>query len=123
MLAIEGQFIPPAAGKKGKDRMKAVATIKTARQAGIWIGMAQRYGLPLYLHKGEPAIPPVTWRAAVWGGRYTEAEAKEHAVAVTARVWGVRILKTHHHTAEALWIAKYGQLELEILHRQTGLGL
>lgn len=121
VLAIEGQFIPPDGGAGGRHRAHAASSLLTARCAGVWIGLAERYGLPAYQHKGEPAIPPQTWRAGVWGGRWTTEAAKRHAVELAAQLWGIRILKTHHHTAEAAWIGLYALEELRAQASQQQL--
>jgi len=109
-LAIEGQFIPDAAGKGDRQRHMANSALVTARMAGIWIGICQAHGLEVLNMDG---IAPVAWRSAVWGGRWTTEQAKRHSVEMAASVWGVRILKTHHHTAEAMWIASYAWTELQ----------
>jgi Holliday junction resolvasome RuvABC endonuclease subunit len=114
MLAIEGQFVANKAQKGGKDRAKAVRTLITARHAGIWIGVCQEHGLPVYEINGEPGIQPVTWRSAVWGGQWTTEQAKIHAVETVKNLWGIRILKTYHHTAEAIWIGMYAATELRV---------
>jgi hypothetical protein len=103
-LAIEGQYLPDAAGKGQKHRMQAVSTLTLCQMAGIWMGISQVHGAEML--SGGP-IAPVTWRSAVWGGRWTTEQAKRHAVEMAAATWGIRILKSHHHEAEAMWIASY----------------
>ena len=110
MLAIEGQFIPNTAGKGGAERHMANSALVTARMAGIWIGVCQAQGLKTFNADG---IAPTTWRSKAWGGRYTSEQAKRHSVEMAASAWGIRVLKTHHHTAEAMWIASYAWTELK----------
>lgn len=120
-LAVEGQFLKDSAGRKGKDRAKAVSTLITARHAGMWIGLCQASGMRVYHHKGEPAIDSQVWRAAVWGGRWTTAQAKVYAVKMANHTWGCEILKSHDHEAEAIWIGKYVSDILRIEDRQKKL--
>lgn len=110
IVAIEGQFLPDAAGKGQRHRMQAVSTLITSRMAGIWMGVCQAHGLEVFNADG---IAPVTWRSAVWGGRWTTEQAKRHSVEMAASAWGIRVLKSHHHTAEAMWIASYAWTELQ----------
>jgi hypothetical protein len=119
-VAVEGQFIPPAAGKGGEQRSHAVSSLLTARHAGIWIGVAQAHGLDVFEHQDEPAIPPNVWRAAVWGGRWRTEQAKRHAVELTRLSWGIDIPRTQHHTAEAIWIGLYaiGELRARAMQQQ-----
>lgn len=118
-VAVEGQFLRNAAGRGGADRAKAISTLATARIAGWWEGAAVALGATLFCDGG---ISPNTWRAAVWGGRWTSEQAKVHAVRMAAFAWDIQILKTHHHTAEALWIASYAHGEL-VASTQVSLGL
>jgi len=119
VLAVEGQFVPSKAGQGQSDRHKAVAILKTSQSAGMWIGIAGAKGAALFDPDG---IQPSVWRAAVWGGRWTTAQAKRHAVEMAAHTWGIRVLRTHHHTAEAMWIASYAWGELRAKARQEGIG-
>lgn len=115
-LAIEGQFIPREGGVHDKQRSHAIDALETARHAGGWLYVAQRYGLPVYRHKGQPTIPPGVWRRGIYGRaapRRAE-QAKRVAIEVAARVYETKILRTHHHTAEAILIAAYAADELYI---------
>lgn len=137
VLAIEGQFLPDESGKsivKGrgkesaKDRHKAVSSLKTALYAGMWIGICQEHGIDVFKHEDkrgrrELTIPPVTWRSKVWGGRWTNEQAKKHAVEMANAVWNITVLKTHHHEAEAMWIAEYALRELRQKQLQAAMWL
>lgn len=118
VLAVEGQFLKDAAGRGGADRAKALGTLKTARMRGMWECMAEQDDVELFAEDGVQAN---VWRSATWGGRWTHEQAKVHAVEMALHTWGIRILKTHHHTAEALWIASYAHGELAAQRRQGTL--
>lgn len=112
VLAVEGQFLKRHTGEKGKDRMLGVSTLETARYRGAWIGVCERYGLPVFEHKGKQWIPANVWRASQWGGTWSTERAKIHAVNQAEQRWGIRVPITHHHTAEAIFIALHAQHEL-----------
>lgn len=122
-LAIEGQFILQGGGKGGDKWGSSLATLKTARHAGIWIGVAQSLGMPVFEHNGEPSIQPQTWRGRVWGGRWSTDEAKAEAIRRAETAWGIVVQAGRHHTAEAMWIAKYVQTVTAAQRRQPELGL
>lgn len=115
LLAIEGQFVLDGGGKGEKNHCKSLSTLKTAKVAGIWIGVAQFLGWQVM-----DDIQPSTWRSAVWGGRWTTEQAKRHAVEMCLLAWGVRILSTHHHTAEAAWIAEYARKQTQFEQLKLG---
>jgi hypothetical protein len=77
--------------------------------------------MPVFEHVEQPVVQPQIWRAAVWGGRWRTEQAKRHALVMAERCWGIRILKTHHHTAEAIWIGLYALGELRAREQQQGL--
>lgn len=110
VLGVESQFIPRAAGKGQGARHKAVSVLKTAACTGRWCGVCERYGLHLVEYAGDVGIPVNVWRHAQWGrSRMSEDEAKQLAVQLAERIWGIRIMITHHHTAEAMFIAAFAQ--------------
>lgn len=119
-VAVEGQFVLDGGGKGGWNHGKTLSTLKTAHIAGVWEGVSEALGASLY---AEGGIQPTSWRSAVWGGRWSTEQAKAHAVKMALHTWGIRILKTHHHTAEALWIASYAHGELAAQQRHVSLGV
>lgn len=123
IMAVEGQFLKDAAGRKDKDRYLAVGTFETRLIAGKWIGAAEYAGLEVYHHKGHPTIMSQVWRMGVWGCRPPADKVKAYAVKLTLQAWGLRFPQTQHHTAEALWIAKYVSDLLRFKNRQADLGL
>ncbi len=118
VLAIEGQFVLAGGGKGERFHGQTLSTLKTARIRGMWEAIVESdQDTSLF---SEDGIQPATWRSAVWGGRWTSAQAKHHSVEMAAHTWGIRMLKTHHHTAEAIWIARYAWGEMR--QRKLGVG-
>lgn len=121
VLAIEGQFVLDGGGKGGANHGKTLSTFGTTRIRGMWEAVAEICEVELFAEEG---IQATTWRNAVWGkGLWTTEQSKKHAVAMALAAWGVSVLKTHHHEAEAMWIAVYAQRELKIREQQRSLGL
>jgi Holliday junction resolvasome RuvABC endonuclease subunit len=121
VLAMEGQYVLDGGGKGDANHAKTLSTFKTARIRGMWEAVAEIADVDLF---AEDGIQATTWRNAVWGrGRWTTEQSKKHAVAMALAAWGVSVLKTHHHEAEAMWIATYAQRELQIREQQRSLGL
>jgi hypothetical protein len=112
VLAVEGQFLKRAVNEGGRDRFLGVSTLETSRYRGAWLGVCARYALPVFKHKGKQAIPSNVWRASQWGGTWSTEAAKVHAVNQAEQRFGVTLPITHHHTAEAIFIARHAQHEL-----------
>ena len=77
------------------------------------VSIKESLSFEVYHSSDQPDIHPATWRAGVWGGRWTNEQAKKHAVEMATAVHGVRVPQSHHHTAEAMWIAAYAQTMLK----------
>jgi hypothetical protein len=109
-LAIEGQFLPSAAGMNQWARAHAVDALETARVAGMWRGVAESMGIGVW----SDTILANTWRRAVWGRRvWRREQSKIYAVTMANRVYGCKIKKTYDHEAEAVWIGVYAAGEIK----------
>jgi hypothetical protein len=108
-LAIEGQFLPSAAGMGQWARAHAVDALATARVAGMWRGVGESLGIEVW----SDSILANTWRRAVWGRRvWRREQSKVYAVTMANRVYGCKIKKSYDHEAEAVWIGVYAAGEV-----------
>lgn len=123
-VVSERLFIPDAP-HHGKQRGAAVGVFGSQIHLGRWLGVAEAFGCPVYVHHDKKeGVPPSIWRKAQWGrAQWTTPAAKEHAVRAARTVWGLELPKAHHHAAEACFIGAFGATEIRQqrrLERQKG---
>jgi len=111
--AVEDQWLPSDAGRGEAHRAHACATIPLSQSAGGWREACLSLGWPCQL------VKPDAWRAGVygngvrWRGQKSD-DLKRLAVATCAGLYGVRVIPSHHHVAEAVLIA--GWMAIEARH-------
>lgn len=111
VMVCEQQFVKDARSMDKKVRIgQQRGALSVATSKGRWMGLAEERGITT----GAEAHP-TTWREAMLGsgwGRKPRKQCKDQALAVALSLWGVKLLKTHDHTAEALLIGAYHAKEL-----------
>lgn len=103
---IEDQFINDDRKLAKKVRMAVQRdALKIATSKGRWMGVAETFGFQAH------EVHPTTWREAQLGkgwGFVPREQAKRHAVAIANQLWGLKLLRSQDHGAEARLIAEYG---------------
>ncbi len=118
VLACEAQFVKDSRSMDTGKRMgQQRAALSVAAVRGKWLGIAEASGA----FASAFEVHPTTWREAMlgrgWGSR-PRVQCKTQALAVVAGLWGLRLAKSHDHTAEALLIAAYAAKEILLKEAQ-----